>query len=274
MNLGTATSFAVLAGTAVTNIPLSNITGDVGLSPAAGSNYAGLAAAEVIGTIYDVNGTGPGGSVNNPGLLTNAKNDLTAAYIDAAGQPVTTALVAADNQLGGQTLIPGVYSFGTAATANLIGTLTLDAQGDPDAVFIFQASADLVTASNSVVQMINGGQACNVFWQVTSSATLGTTTTFVGSILALTSIADNGSSNVNGRLLARNGAVTLSSTTIIVPACAVSATGGSTGGSLAGTSGVNVINTGFGVVLAVTITSIYGVPAAYSAIRKYKSNRA
>jgi len=220
VGLGTAASFAVLAGTAVTNVPTSVITGDVGLSPASGSNYAGLTAAEVTGTIYAVDGAGPAGSVNNPALLTTAKNDLTTAYLDAAGRTPTQTFVAADNQLGGQTLTAGVYAFGGASSANLIGTLTLDGQGNANSVFIFQASSTLVTASSSVVQLINGAQACNVFWQVTSSTTLGTSTTFVGTVMALTSITDNGSATVLGRLLARNAATALNNTTITVPACA------------------------------------------------------
>jgi len=224
VNLGTATSFAVLAGTEITNVPTSVITGNVGLSPAAGSNYAGLTAAEVTGTIYAVDGTGPAGAVNNPGLLTTAKNDLTTAYLDAAGRTPTQTFVAVDNQLGGQTLTPGVYAFGHATTANLTAAspLTLDAQGDPNAVFIFQASSDLVTASGSTVLLVNGAQACNVFWQVSSSATLGTGSTFVGTIMALTSIAVTSDVTIEGRVLARNGAVTLDSDTITNAICAIS----------------------------------------------------
>ena len=115
VQLGTATPFAVLAGTAVTDVPTSSITGDVGLSPAAGSNYAGLTQAEVTGTIYSTDATGPAGTVNDPALLTTAQNDLTTAYTSAAGQLPTTTFTAGDNQLGGQTLVPGVYAFGHAA---------------------------------------------------------------------------------------------------------------------------------------------------------------
>ncbi|MDP9073139.1 MAG: ice-binding family protein, partial [Actinomycetota bacterium] len=118
VQLGTASPFAVLAGSAVTDVPTSAITGNVGLSPAAGSFYAGLTQAEVTGTIYATDATGPGGAVNNPALLTTAKNDLTTAYVSAAGQSPTSTFVAGDNQLGGQTLVPGVYAFGHAATAN------------------------------------------------------------------------------------------------------------------------------------------------------------
>ena len=154
VQLGTAAPFAVLAGTAVTNVPTSSITGDVGLSPAAGTNYAGLTQAQVTGSIYSTNGTGPAGNVNDPALLTTAKNDLTTAYVAAAGQPATTTFTAGDNQLGGNTLTPGVYAFGHAATANITAAspLVLNGEGRANSVFVFQASSDLVTASNSVVQ--------------------------------------------------------------------------------------------------------------------------
>lgn len=132
VQLGTAAPFAVLAGTAVTDVPTSAITGDVGLSPAAGSNYAGLTSAEVTGTIYATDATGPGGSVNDPALLTTAKNDLTTAFVSAAGEPTTTTFTTGDNQLGGQTLTGGVYAFGHATTANISAAspLTLNGQGD------------------------------------------------------------------------------------------------------------------------------------------------
>jgi lipopolysaccharide export system protein LptA len=227
VQLGTATPFAVLAGTAVTDVPTSTITGNVGLSPAAGTFYAGLTQAEVTGTIYSVDGTGPAGNVNNPALLTTAKNDLTTAYGAAAGQSPTSTFNAGDNQLGGQTLVAGVYAFGHAATANITASspLVLNGQGDANAVFVFQASSDLVTASNSVVQLENGAQACNVFWQVSSSATLASASTFVGTIMALTSATLNAGATVQGRVLARNGAVTLNADTITVPStCTVSPT--------------------------------------------------
>ncbi len=227
VQLGTATPFAVLAGTAVTDVPTSAITGDVGLSPAAGTNYAGLTQAEVTGTIYSTDGTGPAGNVNDPALLTTAKNDLTTAYDAAAGQSPTSTFNSGDNQLGGQTLTAGVYAFGHASTANITAAspLVLNGQGDANAVFVFQASSDLITASNSVVQLENGAQACNVFWQVSSSATLDTSSTFVGTIMALTSATLNSGATVEGRVLARNGAVTLDANTITTPpACAASTT--------------------------------------------------
>jgi hypothetical protein len=253
VQLGTATPFAVLAGSAVTDVPTSAITGDVGLSPAAGSNYAGLTQAEVTGTIYSTNGTGPAGQVDDPALLTTAKNDLTTAYTVAAAQPPTTTFTSGDNQLGGQTLVPGVYAFGGASTANLTAAspLVLNGGGDANSVFVFQASSSLVMGSNSVVQLENGAQACNVFWQVGSSATLNSASTFVGTIMALTSATLDTGATVQGRVLAQNGAVTLDANTITTPptctaaasstattTATTTATGASgTGGNISTTSG-------------------------------------
>src|SRR4029079_14292443 len=202
VGLGTAASFAVLAGTTVTNTGPSVISGDVGVSP--GTAVVGF----------------PPGIVNNgtihaaDAVAAQAQADVTTAYNDAAGRS-TTATVTAD--LGGQTLVSGVY---TGATLGLTGTVTLDAQGDPNAVFIFQAASTLITASSSVVALTNGADACNVYWQVGSSATLGTNATFVGTVLALTSVAATTSATINGRLLARNGEVTLDSNIITNSACA------------------------------------------------------
>jgi hypothetical protein len=125
------------------------------------------------------------------------------------------------SELGSTTRLPGIYKNTATSDFQLTGVLTLDAQGDPNAVFIFQSDSTLVTASNSNVSLINGAQACNVFWQVGSSATLGTGTTFVGTIMADQSITDIGGSTVYGRLLARVAAVTLNNTTVIRPFCTV-----------------------------------------------------
>lgn len=238
VDLGAAESFAVLGATEVTNVPVSVITGDVGLSPAAGSNYAGITDAQVDGTIYAIDGSGPTGSVANPVLLTTAQGNVTDAYVDAAGRTPDDTFVSADNQLGGQTLIPGVYAFGAASTANLTGTLTLSGNG----VFIFQASSSLVTASSSVVSLSNGAQSCNVFWQVSSSATLGSSSTFVGTVIALTSVTVNNGATVEGRVFARNAAVTLNQNTITRPAACATTTSPqpttptTTGGSSASTA--------------------------------------
>lgn len=218
VGLGAADNFAVLAGSFITASTPSVVSGDVGLSPAAGTLYTGLTIGMVTGTIYAVDVTGPaGGAGNNPGLLTTAKNDLVTAYNNAAGQ-APTGFISAD--LGGQTLTQGVYKDnGAPASLAITGTLTLDGGGDPNAVFIFQSASTLTTASNSHVTLINGAQACNVFWQVGSSATLGTGTQFNGNILALSSITDNGGSTVQGRLLARNAAVTLNNTNVTKATC-------------------------------------------------------
>lgn len=224
VGLGTADSFAILAGSTITDVPVSSITGDVGLSPAAGS-FIGVTCAEVTGTIYSVDASGPlPCRVTNAGLLTTAKNDLTTAYNDAAGRTPDTTFVAGDNQLGGQTLIAGVYRFGSATTANLIGNLTLN--GSASDIWIFQASSTLVTASSSSVTFSGGAQACNVFWQVGSSATIGTSTSFAGTIMADQSIALQTNATLVGRALARIAAVTLDQNTITRPTCAAAPTSG------------------------------------------------
>lgn len=147
--------------------------------------------------------------------VANAKSALVTAYDDAAGRiPATT--VSAD--LGGQTLVPGVYNSATAL--GLTGTLTLDAEGDPNAVFIFQAGSELTTASSSSIVLLDGAQACNVFWQVGTLATFGTSSQFVGHVLALDSITATTGATFNGQLLARNGTVTLDTNTIVNDSCA------------------------------------------------------
>ncbi|MPZ92727.1 MAG: DUF3494 domain-containing protein [Actinobacteria bacterium] len=203
VDLGTADSFAVLAGQGVTNTGPTVVNGDLGTHP--NPAVTGFPPGTVNGTIHAADD-----------VALQAQNDLTTAYNDAAGRtPVATI----GTELGGQTLTPGVYN-SESGTFEITGTLTLDAQGDPNAVFIFQMASTLVTASGSSVILINGAQSCNVFWQVGSSATLGTTTTFRGNILALTSITATTGATVDGRLLARNGAVTLDTNIITIATCA------------------------------------------------------
>jgi hypothetical protein len=203
--LRTAETYAVLAGTTVTNTGPSVINGNLGVSP--GSAITGFPPGTVNGEQH---------SADAPAL--QAQSDLTTAYNDAAGRtPFTTVPV----ELGGTTLLPGVYRGGELG---ITGTLTLDAQGDPNAVFIFQAASTLITASDSSVSLINGAQACNVFWQIGSSATLGTNSDFVGTIMALASIAATTGADVQGRLLARNGATTLDTNVITTPVCAAAPT--------------------------------------------------
>lgn len=222
VNLLSTAPFAVLSGTGVTDVPTSTITGNVGVSPTTGASITGLTCAEVTGTIYTVDAAGPACRVVNPALLTTAKNDLVTAYDDAAGRtPVTTV----PTELGGTTKTPGVYdsastTFGITAGA---GPLILDAQGDPNAVFIFQMNSGatgLTVGPGSEVRLTGGAQACNVFWRL-NTATINTTATFKGNILALTSITVANGANIEGRLLARNGNVTLISDTITVPICTV-----------------------------------------------------
>ncbi|HEY8731563.1 MAG TPA: ice-binding family protein, partial [Candidatus Limnocylindria bacterium] len=204
VNLGAADSFAVLAGSGVTNTGSSVINGNVGSfgsSTSVGGFPPGL-----------INGTNHGGD----GVTQNAKLDLVTAYDDAAGRtPVTTI----PTELGGSTQIGGTYG-SAAGTFQITGNLTLNGQGDSSSVFIFKTASTLITAGSSSVTLINGAQACNVFWQVGSSATLGGSTQFVGNILALTSITLVTGATMNGRALARNGAVTLDTNVITRSVCA------------------------------------------------------
>jgi hypothetical protein len=198
--------------------------GDVGLSPTTGAAITGLTSAHVSGTIYVVSAEGPAGYVINPSLLTTAKNDLDAAYSNAAGRTPTETFTG-NNSLAGKTLTSGVYAF-ASGTTDLDGTLTLDAQGDENAVFIFQASSSLITASASRVALINGARYCRVFWVVPSSATLGSDSTFVGHIFAYASISVTSGTTVYGQLLARTGAVTLDHDTITNGPCETTAPAG------------------------------------------------
>jgi len=178
--------FSVLGGSAVTNTGSSVITGDLGSSPT--GSITGFPPGTVSGTIHSADSAAAAAQVA-----------LTALYTDLASRPYSQDLTGID--LGGLVKGPGVYKYSTSA--GLTGTLTLDGQGDPNSVFIFQIGSTLTTASASSVVLINGALPGNVYWQIGSSATLGTTTSFQGNIVALTS------ATTNSRLLARNGAVTL-----------------------------------------------------------------
>ena len=195
--LGTASNFSVLAGSGITNTGATTITGDVGTFPT--PSETGFNTVTLNGTNHV-----------DDAVTQGAKNDLVIAYDDAAGR---TPVIIVGTELGGTTLTPGVYG-SESGTFGITGTLTLDGQGDPSAVFIFQMQSTLITASYSVVRLTNGAHVCNVFWQVGSSATIDTYSTFVGNVLALTSITVDTGATVDGRVLARNGAVTLNSNTI------------------------------------------------------------
>jgi len=237
VQLGTADNFAVLAGQGITNTGPTTVNGDLGTWPNPSVTGAGLT---VNGTIHAADA-----------VARQAQADTTVAYNAAAGRtPVTT--VATD--LGNQNLEAGVYDSSTG-TFEITGPLTLDAENNPDAVFIFKAASTLKTASASSVNVINGGSACNVFWQVGSSATLGTSSTFRGTILALASITITTGVTLDGRALARNGAVTMDSDTITRASCKTPETTGTTVSSSANTS-----TAGEAVTFTATVTSTGGTP--------------
>jgi hypothetical protein len=183
--------FSVLAGSTVTNTGSTTVSGDVGVSP--GTAVTGFPPGLSGGAIHTADSA-----------AAQAQAALTAGYIDAAGRSGGTSV---SGDLVGRTLTAGVYK--STSSLAVSGNVTLDAQGNPDAVFIFQIASTLTTASGSHVVLANGAKACNVFWQVGSSATLGTSSNFKGNILALTSNTVTTGVSLDGRVLARNGAVTL-----------------------------------------------------------------
>ncbi len=201
-DLGTAGSFAVLGGSNVTNTGPTLVTGNLGVSP--GSAVTGFPPGIVTGgTIHAADA-----------VALQAQADATTAYGSLAGQACDVTYTLAED-IGGDTLAPGVHCF--PSSAFITGALTLDAQGDPSAVWVFDIESTLITAPASSVLIINGGNACNVFWRVGSSATLDTTTDFKGNILALANIAVNTGATVSGRLLAQVEAVTMDTNTVAIP---------------------------------------------------------
>lgn len=207
VGLGTADPFAVLGGSTVTNTGPSVVNGDLGLSP--GTAVTGFPPGTLNGTFHVTDA-----------VAAQAQSDATTAYNDAAGRTPSTVAPA---DIGGQVLKAGVYK--SAAAMGLTGDVTLDAEGDPSAVFIFQIGSALTTASSSRVVLANGADSCNIFWQVGSSATLGTNSQFRGTVIALTSVTATTGATIEGRALARNGAVTLDSNTITRSGCASAAAG-------------------------------------------------
>ena len=210
--LGTAQAYGVLGASTVTNTGPTVITGSVGVSP--GAAVTGFPPGTASGPIHAADAA-----------ALQAQTDTTLAYNFLAGQPCGTTL---SGDLGGRTLVPGVYCYG--AGAQLTGTVTLDGLGNPASLFIFQVGSALTTASGSRVNLINGTQACNVWWQVGSSATLGTTTSFAGTLIALASDTLTTGATIVGRALARTGAVTLDTNTITIPSCTSASGGGPASG--------------------------------------------
>jgi hypothetical protein len=259
VDLKTAAPFVILAGTpAITDAGnASVITGNVGLSPRTSADI-GLFCPQVTGTIYGVDAAYVGDGIHtscfagnpplsNKTLVDNAKIDLTAAYTDAMNRtPVTTVAT----ELGGTTKTPGVYDsnntrFQITGGVDGPGPLILDGQGDSSAVFIFEMNFDgtgLTVGPGSVVQLTGKAQACNVFWRVLGTATIDTTAVFKGTILAGDSITVNNGANIEGRLLAQTGDVTLINDTITRADCAASSSG--SGGSSSTTVVPKLPNTG------------------------------
>lgn len=200
--LGTLSTFVILGGSTVTNTgATTTIVGDVGVSP--GSAITGLPA-----------GQPTGGSVHaGDAAAATAQSNLTIAFNDLAGRARNATMTGVD--LGGRTFQPGVYFW--ASSAQLTGAVTLDARSDPNAVFIFQIGSTLTTASNASVALINGADAKRVFWQIGSSATLGTGTAFKGNLVAQASITLTTGTTLSGRALARTGAVTLNANAVALP---------------------------------------------------------
>jgi hypothetical protein len=201
VDLASSASFAVLAGATITNTGVTTITGDVGLSP--GTSVTGFPPGTIVGTQH----------VGDPAAV-QAKLDLTTAYNSAAGKTLGPISVAGN--IGGMTLPPGLYK-STSGLAISSGDLTLDAGGNANAVWIFQIASTLTTTSGRKVMLSGGANAANVYWQVGTSATFGTTSIFKGTVMADESITMNTGATLEGRVMARIGAITLSGNTIVRP---------------------------------------------------------
>lgn len=195
-----ASTLAVLAGSSVVNTGATVITGDLGLSP--GTSVGGFPPGILNGTLHI-----------NDAIATQAKLDLTAAYNDAAGRTATDIVTLSGN-IGGLTLTPGLYK-STSSLAISSGDLTFDAKGNANAVFIIQIASTLTTTSGRKVILSGGASASNIFWQVGSSATFGTTSVFKGTVMAMQAITFNTGATLNGRALARNGGVVLAGNTLV-----------------------------------------------------------
>ena len=248
VNLGNATPFAVLAGSGVTNTGSSIIHGDLGTDPTPSITGFPPGTVEAPSTTYAVNA-----------IALGAQNDLKTAYNQAAGEgPVTSE----NADLTGLTLTPGVYQTSSDGALSLSGTLTLNAQGVSSAVFIFQTGSALVTGTSSRVLLTGGASECNVFWQVGSSATLNGPT-FVGTVMALTSITLGSGVTVDGRVLARNGDVTLIDDTINPSPCIATTAAGVPNTGATRSSLVEA-----GVLMAVGGLALVGTSVAIGTLRR------
>ncbi len=200
VSMAGASTLAVLAGSAISSTGATNITGDMGLSP--GTSVGGFPPGILVGTQHV-----------NDAIATQAKLDLTAAYNDAAGRTCTDIVTLSGN-IGGLTLTPGLYK-STSSLAISSGDLTFNANGNASAVFIIQIASTLTTTSGRKVFLTGGALASNIFWQVGSSATFGTTSVFKGTVMAMQSVTFNTGSSLTGRALARTGAVVMAGNTIV-----------------------------------------------------------
>ncbi|WP_445149607.1 ice-binding family protein [Baekduia sp. Peel2402] len=223
VDLGTVKPFVALAGATVTNTGPSVLNGELGVTP--GSALVGFGLPAVVN----------GATHATDGVAAQAQSDLTTAYDVAAGQPVAPADDLTGIDLGGLVLTAGAYRY--TSSAQLTGALVLDAQGDPNAQFVFEIATSLTTASASSVLLVNGASPCNVYWQVGSSATLGSTTAFKGNLMALSSISLDANATVIGRVLARNGQISLIDNVLDASGCGGSTTSGKTGTT--GTTGTS-----------------------------------
>lgn len=221
--LGAAANFAILGSAAITNIPTSAITGDVGLTPDTGANITGFSAPEscpeVVGRIYAVNGAGPACAVTDTTLLSLAKTDALAAFVNATGAARGTPTPINTN-LAGLTLYPGLYESGTSIDLSAGGALTLDAQGDPNAVFVIRSATSITTLSTSQVVLSGGAKASRVYWTAGSAITLGVHSVMQGSLLAGTAITLQTGAHLQGRALnqgAAAAAISCDACTITLP---------------------------------------------------------
>ena len=200
ISLGAAENFAVLAGSAITSTGATSIAGDVGLS--SGSSIGGFPPGSIVGNKH----------ISDPTAVA-AKNDLTTAYNEAAGKTLNP--ISLSGNIGGQTLYPGLYK-STSSLSISSGDLTIDAKGDSTAIFIFQIASTLTTTSGRKIILAGNANPNNIFWQVGTSATIGSTSAFYGTIMANEAISFKTGATLTGRALARIAAVTLDSNVIVI----------------------------------------------------------